>query len=263
MTDLACFGAGSNGDGDGDLTAIGSDGQKYLVVRRVCEQFGLDPKTQQRRIRYSGEFGEVNLTLPDRRGHPQSMMVIPIGRVPLWLYRIKYVRPELREQFDRFRMRFVDFVERKVEQDLGESDPVIRSFREMIEFRRAQLELQGRVDDHQFRLMQLKREIEIAEAKLLERHEQTEREIRKVHQEVTLQDTAFHLVPWAETQGIHLNKSQESIEGKRCTVISRSMGYEPAKRRTSKYPDGVNIYEESVLHAWKADYKQRSGVHCR
>jgi hypothetical protein len=99
-----------------------------------------------------------------------------------------------------------------------------------------------------------------AEARALQAEQEAERAKREANRAVrtvTSEADCFCLVTWAETKGIKLIPPQDAKEGKIATYISRLRGYEPEKLRTPRFPDGVNIYPESVLEEWLGSYRRR------
>ena len=97
---------------DDELLAVRSkDGQIYVSFRHLCDSFGLDRRSQLRKIRdheilSEGYAGGVIMTPPGERGGGgrQQAGLLLVDLIPLWLTTIntKRVREEIRDKIKRY-----------------------------------------------------------------------------------------------------------------------------------------------------------------
>lgn len=76
-------------------------GEVLVSIKRVCENLGVDPKSQRRKLKAAGWAREVIMTSRDSEGRLQEMAFLPLDQVPMWLTTINAskvavdVRPKL------------------------------------------------------------------------------------------------------------------------------------------------------------------------
>src|SRR5215217_7001978 len=90
-----------------EVTAVRlADGRIYLVVRALCEIFGLDRASQVRQIRgddvLADELREVRVLTA---GGPQTIQVLHLEAVPYWLnnVQVRRVREEWRDKLRQYK----------------------------------------------------------------------------------------------------------------------------------------------------------------
>lgn len=83
----------------GDLQAIRTPEGVFVSIRRVCENLGIDYKTQHRKLSAAAWAGMVTMPIPDDRGRPQEQSLVELSCLPKWLGDIDVdrVKPEARE----------------------------------------------------------------------------------------------------------------------------------------------------------------------
>jgi hypothetical protein len=82
------------------ILLVERDGEPFVPVRPICENLGLDWKTQYRKLMTTeGRWGVVIMTTPSAGG-PQEMTCIPLTRLFGWLMSIHptKVRPDLADK---------------------------------------------------------------------------------------------------------------------------------------------------------------------
>ncbi|MGL5452076.1 MAG: phage antirepressor N-terminal domain-containing protein, partial [Aeromonas sp.] len=81
-----------------NLYLVEQDGQPYVPMKPVVEGMGLDWRSQRAKIT-SKIKGGVEITLPSAGGS-QSMMCLPLRKLPAWLYSIQpgKVSPDIRDK---------------------------------------------------------------------------------------------------------------------------------------------------------------------
>jgi hypothetical protein len=109
----------------------GQDGKGYVVVRRICENLGIDFSTQTRRLRSSRWAGIVMMTTPDHKGVEQTYAVIPSDSVPMWLATINEskVAERVRSKLVRYQLEVRDVLARHF---LAAAAPVIKPWGDRI-----------------------------------------------------------------------------------------------------------------------------------
>lgn len=88
------------------------DGHEYAVPKRICDNLGVDWKTQFRKLSADPFWGMVIMTMPSSGG-VQETCVIPVNRVAAWLFTIKpsKVKPELAEKVRLYREECADVLD--------------------------------------------------------------------------------------------------------------------------------------------------------
>ena len=84
-----------------EIVRVGSDeieaardskGNGWVVVRKVCEVLGIDPKSQQRRLAEQPWTTSVTMTLVAADGKPHEQYCISVDSTPMWLATIQSAR---------------------------------------------------------------------------------------------------------------------------------------------------------------------------
>ena len=84
-----------------EIVKVGSDeieaardakGNSWVVVRKVCEVLGIDPKSQQRRLAEQPWTTSVTMTLVAADGKPHEQYCISVDSTPMWLATIQSAR---------------------------------------------------------------------------------------------------------------------------------------------------------------------------
>lgn len=83
------------------LTYMIQGGEQMVPMRPICENLGLDWKSQHRKLT-SGDrpWGCGHMTTHDASGRAQEMLCLPVFMLPAWLFSVSpsKVRPELRDK---------------------------------------------------------------------------------------------------------------------------------------------------------------------
>jgi hypothetical protein len=96
----------------GDVIDAGqdADGQVWVSVRRVSESMGLDPKSQQNKLKRKSWACGVLITSHDASGRNQEVFCIPLRALPMWLATIETsrVKPTLRAKLEGYQREAAD-----------------------------------------------------------------------------------------------------------------------------------------------------------
>ncbi|MCZ2341483.1 MAG: phage antirepressor N-terminal domain-containing protein [Bacteroidales bacterium] len=87
------------------LEAVQSpDGKVWVSLRRCCENLGIDPKTQFRKLRSKSWACVVEITTHDSTGRQQPAAVLSLDTVPMWLATIdpRRVKESVRDKLIRY-----------------------------------------------------------------------------------------------------------------------------------------------------------------
>lgn len=90
--------------GDGIVTFQADDGPR-VAMRRIVENVGLSWGSQRNRLMsQKAKFACVDINTRDSLGREQSMLTMPVARLPLWLATINpnKVRPDLRTKVELY-----------------------------------------------------------------------------------------------------------------------------------------------------------------
>lgn len=79
-------------DSDEIEAARDAKGNSWVVVRKVCEVLGIDPKSQQRRLAEQPWTTSVTMTLVAADGKPHEQYCISVDSTPMWLATIQSAR---------------------------------------------------------------------------------------------------------------------------------------------------------------------------
>jgi hypothetical protein len=82
------------------LSYIVQDGEQMVPIRPICENLGLDWKSQHRKLmRGDRPWGCGHMTIPSAGG-PQETLCLPQFMLPAWLFSVSpsKVRPDLRDK---------------------------------------------------------------------------------------------------------------------------------------------------------------------
>lgn len=90
-------------------TVMGDDGERYVVVRRICCNLGIDFSRQQKRLQNDPDFscGIMSVTALDGKNY--SMVCLPLSQYQAWLFMINpnKVKTEIRPLLSAYRKRSI------------------------------------------------------------------------------------------------------------------------------------------------------------
>ncbi len=96
--------------GDAIQAVRGEGEQVWVVVKRVCEALGLDPRSQRRRIDRSPWAVGVKMTSTGPDGKNYEAFCLSLGSLPMWLATIEpsRVKPEARTKLIAYQRECAD-----------------------------------------------------------------------------------------------------------------------------------------------------------
>lgn len=94
------------------------DGEVHAVPKRICENIGVNWKTQFRKLQRDPIYSMVMMTIETKEG-PRETCVIPIAKVAFWVSGIQSnkVAPEVREKMKLYREECADVLDRHFRGD--------------------------------------------------------------------------------------------------------------------------------------------------
>jgi hypothetical protein len=80
------------------------DGEQLIAIKSICEQLGLDDKSQRRRIQSDPRYRWGHMTSTGSDGKKYRMLCLPVKQLNVWLCTVntKKVTPELQEKLMAF-----------------------------------------------------------------------------------------------------------------------------------------------------------------
>ncbi|MCB5195513.1 phage antirepressor N-terminal domain-containing protein [Deefgea salmonis] len=83
----------------GGIEAFSCGDELRVSVRHLCEAFGIDSRTQRRKMANNPRWTWGHMTSHDTAGRPQEMVTLPLEQVPAFLNSINSnkVKPEVRQ----------------------------------------------------------------------------------------------------------------------------------------------------------------------
>lgn len=92
------------------------EGRGFAVVKRICENIGVDFSRQLRNLKTTHAHWSTMdiMTTVGEDGKPHEVAVIPIDKIPMWLVQIKptKVAPEIREKLRLYQIEAADVLAR-------------------------------------------------------------------------------------------------------------------------------------------------------
>lgn len=100
--------------GDELLAHQDEAGEVHVALRRMCENLGLDPKSQHEKLKRSAWACVVLITTHDTTGRSQQMSMLPLRAVPMWLAGIDVERvgAHVREKLIRYQLEAAEVLAR-------------------------------------------------------------------------------------------------------------------------------------------------------
>ncbi|MCX7208446.1 MAG: hypothetical protein NT086_21175 [Proteobacteria bacterium] len=88
----------------GIIKAISHGDDMFVSVRHICEAFGIDSKSQQRKLANDSRWSCGHMTATAADGKAYQMLTLPLEQVPAFLNSINAnkVKPEIRPKFRGF-----------------------------------------------------------------------------------------------------------------------------------------------------------------
>jgi hypothetical protein len=88
-------------------------GGKYIPLRSLCDVFGMNTKSQTRRVSRHAWAHVAMLPGLTEGGQRRPQVHLEVGRIPMWLFTIQDTRlsPESREKVQRFQMECMKALE--------------------------------------------------------------------------------------------------------------------------------------------------------
>ena len=82
------------------LAVVPKDGKVFMVIKRACEYLGVDPWTQQNKLKQATWAVTRMIPVTGSDGKTYEMLCLELDSLPIWLARIEEnkVRPELRNK---------------------------------------------------------------------------------------------------------------------------------------------------------------------
>lgn len=90
-------------------TVMGDDGEKYVVVKRICQNLGIDEWRQQQRLQDDPDFNCQLMSVVAQDGKNRDMACLPLSQYYGWLMMInsKKVKSEIRPLLSAYRKRSI------------------------------------------------------------------------------------------------------------------------------------------------------------
>ncbi len=115
------------------ITVIDAPSGEFVVVKPICERFGLAWQPQHRKLTTNPRWGVTNMVIPSPGGM-QEMTCIPASKVFGWLANITVsrVKPELRERLALYQDEADAVLDRFFRRQRSEQDQVIKELRSQL-----------------------------------------------------------------------------------------------------------------------------------
>lgn len=100
--------------GDELLATQDETGEVHVALRRMCENLGLDPKSQHEKLKRSAWATMVMITTVAEDGKQRAMSMLPLRAVPMWLAGIDVERvgAHVREKLVRYQLEAAEVLAR-------------------------------------------------------------------------------------------------------------------------------------------------------
>lgn len=221
-----------------------SDGKGYVVVKRICENLGVDYSSQLAKLKRTCWAGIQLIATPDERGRIQEHAVIAIDLLPMWLATINpgKVAPEIRGKVELYQVEAADVLarhfigEQPTRVDLS-NDPLMIQAKMLVSM------LERQAETHQ---LAVNANVIASEAKAT----------ADAALSTVSGDTGYMaMVGWCRLHDIGMHGGQINRVGQKLAAFCKAYSI-PTRKAHHEVWGEVNSYPVEVL-------RERVGTHCR
>lgn len=223
-----------------------SDGKAYVVIRRICENLGVDFAGQLRNLK-TYHWACVDEMSMQIEGQGRSVAILPLDQLPMWMVKINVekIAKELRPKLKLYQIEARDVLaahfapQHAVPESMDELDMLVVCA--------------TRLRDHDRRL----RALENSNGHLA-KIEQVEQKVDDVSELQEKHWGRFVAIPWLSRRGWKFDRKIEPIIGKQVSKISREQFEdEPSLHIREWNAVECSTYLPEALEAWIAQWGEK------
>lgn len=206
------------------INGIRKDGVIYTVAKQLCENLGVDWKSQRRKIRQDEVLNEGTVIMTPHQISTQETLLIRADLVPLWLTSISAnkVKPELKSKIVTYRKEAAKVLAKAflgTEQTFTPTQVLLQTVTLMAEHEKRQLALENKVT-----------KIET-----------------QIHEIKTYNDVDYMTVKaFAKNSGFKITRALAQRIGVKSAKLMREKGLAPQKIEDEVF-GSLNVYPKDIL----------------